>query len=84
MKLLLFVCVCALAAAEQLSAVPNEAQLAIGLQHLYRRFLHVAAPKELTIQDALEIKWSDGFLAGPAFYSPVSLKSLLCYIRNEL
>ena len=73
MKLLLFVCVCALAAAEpEHPEVPSTPQLTGILTNLYRRFLHTVAPKQLELQDALQIKWSDGFLAGPAFYSPVS------------
>ncbi|XP_043211172.1 uncharacterized protein LOC122375744 [Amphibalanus amphitrite] len=72
MKLLLFVCVCALVAAEPQPGVPSTPQLAGVLTNLYRRFLHTVAPKQLELQDALDIKWSDGFLAGPAFYSPIN------------
>ena len=79
MKLLLFVCVCALASAEQgqPQAAPNAAQLAVGLQHLYRRFLHVVAPKQLELQDALDIQYRNGMMAGPPFRSPVSQLNLL-------
>jgi len=72
MKLLVFVCVCALAAAEQQQgAAPSAAQLAVGLTSLYRRFLHVAAPEQLKIADALDIKWRNGMLSSPPFRSPV-------------
>ena len=72
MKLLLFVCVCALAAAEQPpAAAPTAGQLAGVLTNLYRRFLHVVSPKQLEIQDALDIQWRNGMMAGPRFVSPV-------------
>ncbi|XP_043200590.1 uncharacterized protein LOC122375748 [Amphibalanus amphitrite] len=72
MKLLLIACVCALAAAEQpQQTVPTAAQLTVGLTHLYRRFLHAVAPRQLELQDALDIQWRNGMMAGPPFRSPV-------------
>ena len=72
MNLLLFVCVCALAAAEEApAAVPTAGQLTAAISSLYRRFLHVAAPKQLEIQDALDIKWRNGMMGGKPFRSPV-------------
>ena len=76
MKLLvLFACVCALAAGESAGEsvnVPSAAQLKVGLQHLYRRFLYTVAPKQLELQDALDIQYRNGMMAGPPFKSPVS------------
>ena len=71
MKLLLFVCVCALAAAEQPSTTPTAGQLTIALQGLYRRFLHLAAPEEVVINDALEFKFRDGMMSNKRYVSPV-------------
>nr|BAM34601.1 waterborne settlement pheromone [Amphibalanus amphitrite] len=71
MKLLLFVCVCALVAAEPQPGVPSTPQLAGVLTNLYRRFLHTVAPKQLELQDALDIHWREGKMAGPRFVSPV-------------
>ena len=73
MKLLLFVCVCALAAAEpEHPEVPSTPQLTGILTNLYRRFLHTVAPKQLELQDALHIQFREGKMAGPRFVSPVS------------
>ncbi|KAF0312689.1 hypothetical protein FJT64_016585 [Amphibalanus amphitrite] len=74
MKLLLIACVCALAAAEQpQQTVPTAAQLTVGLTHLYRRFLHAVAPRQLELQDALDIQWRNGMMAGPPFRSPIHM-----------
>nr|QCY50170.1 waterborne settlement pheromone-like protein 1 [Amphibalanus improvisus] len=74
MKLLVLVCLCALAAAdEEPHGAPTTPQLAGILTNLYRRFLHTVAPKQLEIQDALHIEKLQGQIAaGPAFRSPVS------------
>lgn len=42
------------------------------LTTLFRRFLHDAHPKELEIQDDLDIKWRQGMMAGPRVVSPVN------------
>ena len=75
MKLLVLVCLCALAVAdEEPHGAPTAPQLAGILTNLYRRFLHTVAPKQLEIQDALHIEKLQGQIAaGPAFRSPVSL-----------
>nr|QCY50169.1 waterborne settlement pheromone protein [Amphibalanus improvisus] len=72
MKLIAFVCLCALVAAdEEQHGEPTAPQLAGILTNLYRRFLHTAAPKQLEMQDALHIEWRQGKMAGPPFRSTV-------------
>ena len=70
---LLFVCVCMLAAADEPPATAPTVGLLSGIvDNLQRRLLRATAPKQLELQDALDIKHSEEFLAGPAFYSSVS------------
>nr|QCY50174.1 waterborne settlement pheromone-like protein 5 [Amphibalanus improvisus] len=75
MRLLLFVCVCALAAAQKEPQSPQTPSLTANLTtnltaNLSRQENVKLLPKDQQLKDALEIKWDGEFLAGPAFYSP--------------
>ena len=85
MRLLLFVCVCALAAAQKEPQSPQTPSLTANLTtnltaNLSRQENVKLLPKDQQLKDALEIKWDGEFLAGPAFYSPVSL----CTVKASL
>nr|QCY50173.1 waterborne settlement pheromone-like protein 4 [Amphibalanus improvisus] len=74
MKLTALLLACALSAADaEQDQVPNPQQISVALGHLYRRFLHTVDPHQLELQDALDMHYSNGMMAGPPHSSTVKV-----------
>ena len=77
MRLLVLLLVCALAVAENHEKWATPEQVTVALGHLYRRFLHAVSPKQLQLQDALEMHYRKGMMANKPFTSAVSFIPML-------
>ncbi|KAF0312690.1 hypothetical protein FJT64_016586 [Amphibalanus amphitrite] len=69
MKFVVLLVALSLVSAEQKAATPLQISVALG--HLYRRFLHAVSPRQLELQDALDMHYSDGMMAGPPHQASV-------------
>lgn len=72
MKLTLLIALgCAVASVGEAAKDPVK-ELGTGLAYLYRRFLQFAAPDQIYLEDALDIKWRDGMMKSIPYTSTVS------------